>query len=113
VAKRSEQDRVKRRCLDEWVQAANEHGGFGYWRWDLAGVQLDLAAAGHYGAGCAGAGGGLSQVLGVPHHPTHVGGAAQDVAGALHVAAQAFVGLASGDGGTRGSSVTQSAYRLG
>ncbi len=29
----SEQDRVKHRYLDEWVQAVNAHGGFGRWRW--------------------------------------------------------------------------------
>ncbi|MBC7185684.1 MAG: DEAD/DEAH box helicase family protein [Calditrichaeota bacterium] len=28
-----EQDRVKHRYLDEWVQAVNDHGGFGRWRW--------------------------------------------------------------------------------
>jgi type III restriction enzyme len=29
----TEQDRVKRRYLDEWTQAVNAHGGFGHWRW--------------------------------------------------------------------------------
>jgi hypothetical protein len=28
----ADQDRVKRRYLDEWVQAVNEQGGFGRWR---------------------------------------------------------------------------------
>ncbi len=28
----TEQDRVKRRYLDEWTQAVNAHGGFGRWR---------------------------------------------------------------------------------
>ncbi len=28
----TEQDRVKRRYLDEWTQAVNTHGGFGNWR---------------------------------------------------------------------------------
>ena len=28
----TEQDRVKRRYLDEWTQAVNAHGGFGQWR---------------------------------------------------------------------------------
>jgi type III restriction enzyme len=32
----TEQDRVKRRYLDEWTQAVNAHGGFGRWRWGLA-----------------------------------------------------------------------------
>jgi len=31
----TEQDRVKRRYLDEWVQAVNAHGGFGRWRWKV------------------------------------------------------------------------------
>ena len=29
----TEQDKVKRRYLDEWTQAVNAHGGFGRWRW--------------------------------------------------------------------------------
>jgi type III restriction enzyme len=29
----TEQDRIKQRYLDEWVQAVNAHGGFGRWRW--------------------------------------------------------------------------------
>jgi len=28
----TEQDKVKRRYLDEWIQAVNTHGGFGRWR---------------------------------------------------------------------------------
>ena len=32
----TEQDKVKRRYLDEWVQAVNAHGGFGHWRWAVA-----------------------------------------------------------------------------
>ncbi|SDB53177.1 type III restriction enzyme [Desulfonatronum thiosulfatophilum] len=28
----TKQDQVKRRYLDEWIQAVNEHGGFGRWR---------------------------------------------------------------------------------
>ncbi|MEW5922239.1 MAG: BPTD_3080 family restriction endonuclease [Bacillota bacterium] len=32
----TEQDRVKRRFLDEWVRAINNHGGFGRWNWDVA-----------------------------------------------------------------------------
>ncbi len=32
----TEQDRVKRRYLDEWCQAVNAHGGFGRWRWTVA-----------------------------------------------------------------------------
>ncbi|MDI6692779.1 MAG: DEAD/DEAH box helicase family protein [Anaerosomatales bacterium] len=34
--KEDEQDRVKHRYLDEWVQAVNAHGGFGRWRWAVA-----------------------------------------------------------------------------
>ncbi|MCX5823674.1 MAG: hypothetical protein NTY86_09260 [Deltaproteobacteria bacterium] len=32
----AEQDRVKWRHLDEWVQAVNTKGGFGHWRWAVA-----------------------------------------------------------------------------
>jgi type III restriction enzyme len=32
----SEQDQVKRRYLDEWVQAVNAYGGFDHWRWAVA-----------------------------------------------------------------------------
>lgn len=32
----TEQDKVKRRYLDEWTQAVNAHGGFGRWRWAVA-----------------------------------------------------------------------------
>lgn len=32
----TEQDKVKRRYLDEWTQAVNAHGGFGQWRWAVA-----------------------------------------------------------------------------
>ena len=31
-----EQDKVKRRYLDEWAQAVNAHGGFGRWRYAVA-----------------------------------------------------------------------------
>jgi type III restriction enzyme len=39
----TEQDRTKRRFLDEWVQAVNAHGGFGRWAWDVSRVPDDLA----------------------------------------------------------------------
>jgi type III restriction enzyme len=29
----TEQDEVKHKYLEEWVQAVNAHGGFGRWRW--------------------------------------------------------------------------------
>ena len=32
----SEQNRTKRRFLNEWVNAVNEHGGFGRWSWDVS-----------------------------------------------------------------------------
>jgi len=32
----TEQDKAKRRYLDEWTQAVNAHGGFGHWRWAAA-----------------------------------------------------------------------------
>lgn len=38
--KDTDQDKTKRRFLDEWVRAVNEHGGFGKWCWD---VSLDPA----------------------------------------------------------------------
>lgn len=31
-----EQNRVKRKYLDEWVRAVNQQGGFGHWRWAVA-----------------------------------------------------------------------------
>ncbi len=47
----TDQDKTKRKFLDEWVKAVNEHGGFGKWRWavamqpgDVAGI---LAGDGH------------------------------------------------------------------
>ena len=33
----TEQAQVKRRYLEEWTQAVNAHGGFGRWRWAVAG----------------------------------------------------------------------------
>jgi type III restriction enzyme len=32
----TEQDKVKRQYLEEWIQAVNAHGGFGHWRWAVA-----------------------------------------------------------------------------
>ena len=32
----SEQNQTKRRFLDEWVNAVNEHGGFGHWSWGVS-----------------------------------------------------------------------------
>ena len=32
----TEQDRTKRRFLEEWVRGVNEHGGFGTWRWAVS-----------------------------------------------------------------------------
>ena len=32
----SEQSQTKLRFLDEWVNGVNEHGGFGYWSWDVS-----------------------------------------------------------------------------
>jgi type III restriction enzyme len=43
----TEEDRVKRQSLDEWVRAVNAHGGFGRWRWAVAGQPgevLDILA---------------------------------------------------------------------
>ena len=32
----TKQNKTKRRFLDEWVGAVNEHGGFGHWSWDVS-----------------------------------------------------------------------------
>lgn len=32
----SEQNQTKRRFLDEWTHAVNDHGGFGRWPWDVS-----------------------------------------------------------------------------
>jgi type III restriction enzyme len=32
----SDENRTKRRFLDEWIQAVNAHGGFGRWSHDVA-----------------------------------------------------------------------------
>jgi type III restriction enzyme len=34
--KDTEQDKTKRQFLGEWVNAVNEHGGFGQWSWDVS-----------------------------------------------------------------------------
>jgi len=36
----TQQNKTKRRFLDEWVRGVNDHGGFGHWTWD---VSLDPA----------------------------------------------------------------------
>jgi type III restriction enzyme len=38
----SEQNQVKRKFLDEWVKAINQHGGFGSWTWDVSYHPNDL-----------------------------------------------------------------------
>ena len=38
----SDQDRTKRRFLDEWVNAVNAHGGFGQWSWDISKDPADI-----------------------------------------------------------------------
>ena len=38
----SDQDRTKRRFLDEWVNAVNTHGGFGRWSWDVSTAPGDI-----------------------------------------------------------------------
>lgn len=32
----SDEDKTKRRFLDEWVKAVNEHGDFGFWQWAVS-----------------------------------------------------------------------------
>lgn len=41
--KDTDQDKTKRRFLDEWVRAVNEHGGFGKWGWDVSLDPADVA----------------------------------------------------------------------
>lgn len=41
--KDTDQDKTKRRFLDEWVRAVNEHGGFGKWCWDVSLDPADVA----------------------------------------------------------------------
>ena len=38
----SEEDRVKREFLAEWVDAVNAHGGFGAWCWDVSYEPKDI-----------------------------------------------------------------------
>ncbi len=38
----TQQDETKRRFLDEWVKAANEHGGFGHWSWRVSQNPADI-----------------------------------------------------------------------
>ncbi len=38
----SDQDRTKRRFLDEWVNAVNARGGFGRWTWDVSTAPGDI-----------------------------------------------------------------------
>lgn len=38
----SDQNRTKRRFLDEWTRAVNEHGGFGRWSWDVSMAPSDI-----------------------------------------------------------------------
>ncbi|MBL7179936.1 MAG: DEAD/DEAH box helicase family protein [Desulfobacterales bacterium] len=35
-------DKTKRRFLNEWVQAVNQHGGFGNWKWAVSGNPADV-----------------------------------------------------------------------
>ena len=37
-----EQDKIKRRFLDEWVRSVNAYGGFGYWSWDVSKNPADI-----------------------------------------------------------------------
>ncbi|MCG3150179.1 MAG: hypothetical protein PCFJNLEI_03659 [Verrucomicrobiae bacterium] len=42
-----EKNRTKRRFLDEWVNAVNQHGGFGVWKWDVCFSMSDLPSVIH------------------------------------------------------------------
>ena len=37
-----DQDRTKRRFLKEWIEAVNDHGGFGRWMWDVSRSASDI-----------------------------------------------------------------------
>ena len=41
--KDTQQNKTKRAFLDEWVKAANNHGGFGKWKWAVSFHPSDLA----------------------------------------------------------------------
>lgn len=38
----TEKHRIKRRFLDEWVRAVNNHGGFGAWSWAVSKNPADI-----------------------------------------------------------------------
>jgi type III restriction enzyme len=38
----TEQDQIKRRFLDEWVKAVNDHAGFGVWAWEVSKNPADI-----------------------------------------------------------------------
>src|SRR5215218_7240201 len=38
----TQQNRTKRRFLDEWTKSINTHGGFGHWRWDVSFDPADI-----------------------------------------------------------------------
>ncbi len=38
----AEQDQMKRRFLDDWVKAINDHGGFGTWSWEVSKTPADI-----------------------------------------------------------------------
>ena len=40
----TQQDKTKRRFLDEWVRAVNAHGGFGRWKWAVSKHPADVEA---------------------------------------------------------------------
>lgn len=49
--RQTEQDVEKHRCMKEWIEAVNQHGGFGHWHWqvvhavkELGGVLTKLSA---------------------------------------------------------------------
>ena len=39
----TQQDKVKRDFLDEWIKAVNQHGGFGIWKWAVSNHPKDVA----------------------------------------------------------------------
>ena len=39
----TQQDKAKRKSLDEWVRAVNRHSGFGRWAWEVSRDPCDIA----------------------------------------------------------------------
>ncbi|MCL4557451.1 MAG: hypothetical protein M1491_02245 [Deltaproteobacteria bacterium] len=38
----TQQDKTKWKFLDEWINAVNQHGGFGKWQWAVSRNPVDV-----------------------------------------------------------------------